>query len=371
MPKVAFVDHSFHEKTGSTRFLSEILKESGVEVCHFWDESWNGKKPVHIGEPDSYDAVVVFQANFDKNGKEFYKDAHPNVTYIPMLDQFVLWRGPLYNIYRFLKPFQGCKTLNFSTAMHGVCKGAGIQSRLFRFYRKPAEKRNEIKGLHGFLWVRLEQEVSWEKVKKLIGETVFDSFHIHAAKDPGSPDVKLPSDLDIKKHNITITTGWFDDKSEYEKILDRCNVFFAPRMEEGIGQSFLEAFSRGICIVAPDNGTMNEYLQHGFTGLLYDREKPAALDFSDVEEISVRAFASAGAGYSRWCAESRKIADYILIPCSEAYKDRYYYFKDCDRYSDDITFLGFITVRLKKKIRDIVFMRKLYSILKKFSNKGY
>ena len=50
----------------------------------------------------------------------------------------------------------------------------------------------------------------------------------------------------------------------------RANVYFAPRLEEGIGQTFLEAIRWGRCVVAADNRTINEYIIHGVNGLLYD-----------------------------------------------------------------------------------------------------
>ena len=71
-------------------------------------------------------------------------------------------------------------------------------------------------------------------------------------------------------------------------------------MEEGIGQAFLEAMARGQCVVAADNGTMNEYVQHGVTGLLYNWRKPAAIDFNNVSTISKQAYNSCSVGYQNW-----------------------------------------------------------------------
>lgn len=326
--KIAYVDHSYHKKTVSTKFLSDLLAEDGHQVDFYWDESWQGGEAVRISELLNYDAIVMFQRFCDLEGGEFFSQIHPNIIYVPMLDQFGIWKGPLFNTESFWRMFQGCKVLNFSNAMHGLVVGSGIRSKCFRYYLKPStsEKKTNGNELHGFMWIRRQEEVSWHVVRSLIGNTRFDSFHIHLSPDPGTKEIVLPDDDDVKRHNITFSE-WFEDKKDFDAVLDNANVFFAPRMEEGIGQSFLEAFSRGQCVVAPDNGTMNEYIQNGFTGLLYDWENPQPLDFCGVEMICARARESNEFGYNEWLNSREKIIDFILMKNNTAYYDRFNYFQ--------------------------------------------
>ena len=363
MAKIAYIDHSYHKKTVSTKFIPDLLKSRGHIVDYFWDNSWQGGKSVKISEVKGYDAIIMFQSFCEIEKDYFFKNHHHNITYIPMLDQFGVWRGPIFNTIDFWKPFQGCKVLNFSSQIHGMTIGMGIRSKLFRFYRKPASDIKEKKGLHGFLWVRLDDEVSWELVKKLIGNSHFDSFHFHVAKDPASTRVNLPCKEDIQKYNITISS-WFKKKEDFEKIFEKANVFFAPRMEEGIGQSFLEAFSHGQCIVAPNNGTMNEYIQDGVNGLLYDWEKPEKLNFNDVEKIRRRAYESCVIGYEKWKESESALEKYLLMPNNIAYENRYDYFSDYSNFSE-CNLKEKLIKRIKNKLKRIYLLRVLYNKLKK------
>lgn len=322
MAKIAYVDHSFHRTTKSTSFLSEILRRRGHVVDNFWDEAWNGGPPVEWAAVRSYDVVIMFQSYCPPLGKYFRRE-HPNVIYIPMLDQFGQWQGPILNLSSFWEPFQGSKVLNFSNALHCMTIGFGIVSHVVRYYQEPlALSPPSRQGLHGFFWLRRERELPWQFVRKLIGETKFDSLHLHLAPDPGSPPATPPSREDVERHNIT-TSIWFDDKAELDNIIARANVYFAPRLEEGIGQSFLEAMARGQCVVAPNQGTMNEYILPGLNGLLYDLQSPTALDFSKVNELGRQAKTAAEAGRLRWLEAEEELVDFILEPSEELYRSRY------------------------------------------------
>ena len=66
-----------------------------------------------------------------------------------------------------------------------------------------------------------------------------------------------------------------DDGRAYAPALRRAGIYFAPRLYEGIGISFLEAMAMGKAVVAPDNPTMNEYVTHNVNGFLYKPGGPA------------------------------------------------------------------------------------------------
>lgn len=325
MATIAYVDHSYHKKTISTKFLPDILIQHGHKVYFFWDESWQGGSPVAWSDIEKYEAIIMFQSICPIYGK-YYAQLHPNVTYIPMLDQFGVWCGPLFNLTQFWEPFQGCKVLNFSNAVHCMTNAFGIKSKFVRYFKPPRlESTTPKDGLRGFAWLRREEQISWELIKKLIGPAEFKSIHLHVAKDPGTPQITLPDTDDILKHNITLSS-WFEDKQEFENVLDQCNVFFSPRMEEGIGQSFLEALSRGQCVVAPNQGTMNEYILHGVNGILFNSEHPEPVDFSNVNLLAVAGLQSAISGYMHWQRQEEDIVKYILSPNKNLYVGKYDHF---------------------------------------------
>jgi hypothetical protein len=63
-------------------------------------------------------------------------------------------------------------------------------------------------------------------------------------------------------------------RHEYLEVLQRCNVFIAPRSLEGVGLTFLEAMTAGCAVLAFDAPTMNEYISHGVNGLLMRNGDP-------------------------------------------------------------------------------------------------
>ncbi|MCX7182612.1 MAG: glycosyltransferase [Nitrosospira sp.] len=279
-------------------------------------------EPVSWNKVDGYDVVIMFQA-FCPVGAQYYRQMHPNVIFVPMLDQFGVWQGPLLNLTKFWEPFQGSKILNFSHALHGMVTAFGIHSHRVRFYQpKSLVDCSSRTGLHGFFWIRREDQISWSTIRKLISKTHFDSLHLHLASDPGTNKPNLPSKEDLEKYNIT-TSEWFENKADLELVLERANVYFTPRMEEGIGQSFLEALAKGQCVVAPDNGTTNEYILHGVNGLLYDAKNPQALDFSNVTQIGRQGRLSAEMGRMIWEKSELNLVNFILTPSETLYTGKY------------------------------------------------
>ena len=52
------------------------------------------------------------------------------------------------------------------------------------------------------------------------------------------------------------------------RIYDAHGIFLFPSFFEGFGKAFLEAMSRGLCVIAADNGGMHDVINHGENGLL-------------------------------------------------------------------------------------------------------
>lgn len=322
MARIAYVDHSYHRTTRSTNFLRDMLRRRGHEVVDFWDDAWKGGQAVGWPDVRQHDVVIMFQS-YCAPGLAAFRQAHPNVIYIPMLDQFGTWQGPMVNQTSFWAPFQGSKVLNFSSALHCLTTGFGIASHWVRYYQPVQPERKEaVQGLRGFFWLRRQDQINWALVRRLIEDAKFESFHIHLAVDPGSPEPELPTAVDVARYNITTST-WFEDRNELTALVDRANVYFAPRMEEGIGQSFLEAMARGKCVVAANQGTMNEYILHGVNGLLFEHRAPRPLDFSQVNRLGAQARASVAAGHAQWLAAEDDIVRFILTPSEALYVGKY------------------------------------------------
>ena len=60
--KLAFVDHSFHQKSTATFFLMDLLRQA-YDVDIFWDESWlhGPRADLKAIAEGGYDVVLLFQ----------------------------------------------------------------------------------------------------------------------------------------------------------------------------------------------------------------------------------------------------------------------------------------------------------------------
>ena len=303
--RLAFIDHSYHEKTKATSVLLELLNKY-FEVDVFWDYAWNNGTQVdlEIVSEKRYDAIIFFQIIYPVNQINILDC--DNIIIFPMYDNHGETHVDFWHQYR------DFKFVNFSKNLHLRLKKLNISTKYFQHFVSPDEfhsQEHNFNKLRGFFWQRREQ-ITWEQIRKLIKGTPFEKFHLHKATDPPGFDFITPSKEEKNKYNITISE-WFPDKEDFLKVLRASNVFFAPRLIEGIGMSFIEAMTIGQCVVAPNTPTMNEYIQDGVTGLLYDPKKPVPLDFSNAEQIARNAREYCENGFERWVQSEDELIDSI------------------------------------------------------------
>lgn len=317
---IAYVDHSFHQKTRSTAFLPKILRDAGHEVVEFWDDSWRNGTPVAWKDIRGFDVVVMFQVLVECEAN-YYSRVHDNVIFVPMLDQFGIWQGPLFNVPRYLERLHGSKMLNFSGSLHCLATAMGIRSEWFRYFPEPSFRDYDFSRLHAFFWLRRQSEIPWSRVRSLVSTLPLQSMHVHVAGDPGYPNPIAPT-AEGERYSLKTST-WFKDHVDYMQAVQEANIFLAPRMEEGIGQAFLEAMARGQVVIAPNNGTMNEYLVSGVNGLLYDERTtslPANIDF---ESLAVSSRRTVLHGYQKWVSDQKRLVDYVISPSRNLYQRMY------------------------------------------------
>ncbi|MEA5411690.1 glycosyltransferase [Synechococcus sp. BA-120 BA3] len=330
--KIAYCDHSYHQKTRSTLFLPELLLQSGHTVDYFWDSGWEGGSRVGFKELERYDAVVIFQA-IPHGLPDCVAKFHPNVTLIPMLDQFGIAKGPLFDLSRLWRPFHGSKVLSFSSAIHAIATSNGIASMHCQYMppstgRSLRVHRHDAKdSLRVFFWARRPSEISIDMVGRLLCDHQTNlSLHVHLSADPGEVET---SDEDVRStfpecQSLTISR-WFESKEEIMRIIHDCDVYIAPRLEEGIGQSFLEALSGGLCVVAPNNGTMNEYLVDGVNGMLYNPCEPKPLLLTNIGRIRENAHQTAEQLVKNWESDTGRVVEFICKPSSTCYEEQHIY----------------------------------------------
>jgi glycosyltransferase involved in cell wall biosynthesis len=57
-------------------------------------------------------------------------------------------------------------------------------------------------------------------------------------------------------------------QQQLRDLYDAHGLFLFPSLFEGFGKAFMEAMTRGLCVIAADNGGMRDVIRHGETGLL-------------------------------------------------------------------------------------------------------
>ena len=297
--KIAYIDHSYHAQTRSTAFFLELLREV-AEVDVYMDEGWLGRDTLDL-EPIlacGYDLIVLFQ--IERHAKPL-NDSQARVIFVPMHDSCL----PFKDV--FWEQLTRIEILCFCRALYEHLDALGLRVKYAQFFPDPAGfEFNTTPARAGFFWNR-RPEFSWESVKTLLGDARLSWINIHRAQDPF---VTAIPETDHARYNLRFT-DWSENKVEYARALRDAGIFFAPRLQEGLGLAFLEAMAMGKAVVAADNPTMNEYITHRVNGYLFDPENAEPIDLACFREIGQAGRHFIERGNLRWKRSKRAIAEWI------------------------------------------------------------
>jgi hypothetical protein len=234
--RIALIDHSFRQTTKSVEFLYEILRSVG-SLSLFYDESWRGGPNAWrtTFDESDYDLVVIVQAHW---AFDFLSGKHQNVVFIPMYDAMFSESGFVWK-----SEFSNAKCVSFSRKLHQEIANRNGLSGYFKYFPDPSQFGvvSDFDQIRPFFWYR-RSDITPDYVLELCRETDLRTLTLHNAPDPKQPPLwlsKLPPNLS----DIKITT-WWKDTADYRNALHEHNIFFAPRISEGIGASFIELHPR-------------------------------------------------------------------------------------------------------------------------------
>ena len=280
--QIAYIGHRLHQRSRSTTFLLDLLKTLG-SVESFTVDPVDNNKPEWSAAfvEEKYDLIIVFQVF-----EPFYllSGRHRNVTFVPMYDGLLVEYDDRRDDLAWKPIFNTAKVMCFSWRLRRELMRQGATYAHFQYYPNP-ESHQQIEhfdSLRGLFWYR-RREISPEFIFDLCQGTEFERLAVHYGPDPGQEIERVstaPPNILSLQHTL-----WSDSPGEFAIALRESNVFFAPRPREGIGMSVLEAMASGLCVVARDAPTMNEYISNGSNGLLYNRDRHAGLDFSGAHDI--------------------------------------------------------------------------------------
>lgn len=310
-----FIGHGFHLKTRSSQFFIKYL-EALFNVSFHWEyphEQDTGKPKDKLGVFD-----FVFFWQIMPSYTLLSRIECENIVCIPMYDGTGVYLDGSIHIHNF-EPFKNRKFISFSRVLHRSLKENGFDSYYVQYapYIEPISSESLIKrvGKPKVFFNYRKEEISFELIKQLIDPSDIESLHIHITPDPRQ-GFTYPSPEDIAKYKITFSE-WFDNSEDLKAIINQHDVFIAPRLYEGIGMAFLGAMALGKCVIAPNLATMNEYIKHGETGLLYDHRKPEKLDLSKWFEIGLSGQQKLGMLHHRFETSLKYVYSFICTPSSQ------------------------------------------------------
>ena len=307
--RVLFLGNSLHlNKTKSADFFIRILRDFFDDVTVIpAKEAWT------YAPKKRWDLLVSFQKRYSPEELEAFRAG--NVVLIPMYDDCPHDRP-------FWSKYTKFKVVCFSSSLERLLSSYGIETLSLRYYPEVPDQSASFQangGLRGFFWQRV-RAIGCSTVRVLIGQTPFSQMRLHWTPDVHD-DIGAPVfDPDSFDGQIAVSQ-WTGERKDYLDLLSESNVFFAPRTLEGIGMSFIEAMAMGLCVVAPNAPTMNEYIENGVTGLLYDAQRPAPLDYSRAKEIGRAARESCIRGRDRWLQALPALKAFLQEPAA-GYKPR-------------------------------------------------
>jgi hypothetical protein len=152
-------------------------------------------------------------------------------------------------------------------------------------------------GARAYFWERLPQELDERAVTALLKATGISKPTTRLLGD-----ARFYSDNPLEKERAV--RSW-QSQGSYLETLAKHNVFVAPRRFEGIGMAFLEAMAMGMCVVAENQSTANEYILSGENGILYGGGRahlfaPAPASLSELERMGKAARESIGQIHRNW-----------------------------------------------------------------------
>ncbi len=311
--RLAFVDYWSHKSTKSGDFLREILSEK-FEIVDFW---WKEKDTIPINDLKRFDYLFFFHVMFPYQIMK--KLDHKKIMWAPMYDGLTFRNIFFRSIFWKQISNLGIKVLKFSNKITESISNEKIETLKLNYYLKPEislSKRDN--KLNIFFWDRGRININdWIK---FFNKDDINEILCFPKPDPGKEiDKKIYEDI-CKKYNLKLIEKKFMPKNEFIKILEKYNVFIAPRKKEGIGMSIVEAISKGIFIVGYNDSTMNEYISNDKIGFIFNESTSSKILTKDIIENYEYRKKNAEVNYKTWEENKEKIIQLLEKEPTNIYK---------------------------------------------------
>lgn len=299
-PKVLLVDHSCHKTTRSFDFFATLLSNFFDVSFHYYDNAYR----CELTKEKASEYEFLFFLEFLPSRYQICVPGAKNI-FVPMYDNEWDSNWQWKRIAR-----SGMSVISFSKHLAGHALKHGVKNLLeVQYFPDPAQYK-DMQGDPSTLLFWDRGSIPFRVVKSLFEKTAIKkTIVIRHVKDTELHSII--SETDLVDYNIAITETSFMPREAYLNLIREAGIIIAPRRKEGIGMAFLEAMAMGKCVVAHNDATMNEYIENGINGFLFDADNPSQLAASGALDLATLR-ADADNKHLNWLKSIQKIPLFIL-----------------------------------------------------------
>ncbi|MCX6272268.1 MAG: glycosyltransferase [Bacteroidetes bacterium] len=239
-------------------FLIEPLKEWLTVDFIPWDAS--DDFPVEMNDPAIYCQFLP--------PPKILLDNNRKATWIPMWDS-VYMRKP-----EWWAQIPGhIRVVAFSGQVETMARQSGHVVLRLKFFKDPGlfVPADWSKPMCLFYWNRTNL-VSTAFLKKMCKALSVKKLILINRPDPGFSAFNT-REIEFLNRQVRVDCiSDFLDTSTLFSLLSSAHFYLAPRRYEGIGMAFIEAMCSGLCVLAANEATMNEYIEDQQNGILLNSE---------------------------------------------------------------------------------------------------
>jgi len=210
----------------------------------------------------------------------------------------------------YLASLREVEWISFSRVLHQRLSGLGLSSRYLQYAPDPDgfPEATWKQGARAYFWERMPSELDDRAVRQILRGLGVESLEVRRLEDALFSSSKKTAKEGAER-------SW-QGREEYLRSLAGFNVYIAPRRHEGIGMAFLEAMAMGMCVVAENHPTANEYILSGRNGILYGggRERiypPRRVELSELARKGGEARETIRRIHGEWLAKKVEIRQCI------------------------------------------------------------
>ncbi len=298
---ILFIDHACHKLTKSFSFLNRLFAEHFTTETFYYEKHGECKIPPDKIQQADWIVFLEFLPWRFRLGIPGKK-----CLFVPMYDNE--W-GSVWQWLRIANANMQVLSFSEHVTRHALKCGVKKENLLSVQFAPDPHAHQNMRGDPKKLLLWERGDFSFEIVKKLFAPDDLSKVLIlrHPEENLNRNEI---SEEDKIAYHVTIQEIGFLPKKEYKKLLAEYGLVIAPRCKEGIGMAFLEAMAMGKVVIAHNDATMNEVIEHDVNGYLSDLRNPTPISHADLCRIHAK-MPNFTPKYERWQNDRERIIQFL------------------------------------------------------------